>query len=159
MTQKQLKKFLRYNPRTGKFIWIVSRGTKAAGSVAGNRHADGYIYIKIEKKLYRSSRLVWLYVFGKWPDHHIDHKNRNTSDDRLSNLREATRSQNLGNRGLNKNNKSGFKGVVQIGKSFGAYVNKDGVRHWLGCFETATKAHSAYVAKSRELFGEFARAA
>lgn len=157
LSRGRLKELLSYDAEAGRFIWRVSRGTRCAGSMAGNRRPDGYIYIKIDRVLYRASRLVWLYLFGKWPQEHIDHINGNTSDDRLVNLREATRSQNLGNRKLNKNSSTGFKGVSKSGKRYKAYVNKDGKRHWLGLFDSAAAAAEAYGIAARSLHGEFAR--
>jgi hypothetical protein len=157
LTRKRLLEVLQYNPDTGVFIWRVSRGTKIAGSIAGNVRPDGYIYIAIDKVLYRQSRLVWLYIYGRWPREHIDHKNRSTSDDRIINLREASRSQNLGNRKRNKNNSTGFKGVSRHGSRFRSYINKDGKRINLGAFNTARVAHAKYVSMAKLLFGEFAR--
>jgi hypothetical protein len=159
LTRDRLLELLQYDAVSGVFYWRISRGTRKAGSAAGSQaRPDGYVYVKIDRVLYRSSRLIWLYVYGRWPVAHIDHINGDTSDDRLVNLRGATRSQNLGNRKRNKNNASGFKGVVQRGKRFRAYINKDRQRLWLGNFNTAEQAHEAYFAKAKELFGDYARA-
>lgn len=157
ITQDRLSELLSYDPLMGLFRWKVSRGTRAAGSVAGNNRPDGYIYIKVDKALYRQTRLIWLYVYGAWPKHHIDHINGDTSDDRFCNLREATRSQNLGNRKRNINSTTGFKGVTKRGSRYLAYINKDGTRIWLGYHQTPEEAHAAYMGKATELFGEFAR--
>jgi hypothetical protein len=61
------------------------------------------------------------------------------------------------NRKLNINNTCGFKGVFRRGEKFRSYVNKDGKRHNIGTFDTAEEAHAAYLAKAKELHGEFAR--
>ena len=159
LTQNRLLQVLHYHFDDGNFYWRVSQGRRQAGDIAGNRRPDGYVYIKIDKVLHRSSRLVWLYIYGRWPTEHIDHIDRNTSNDRLVNLREASRSQNLGNRKRNKNSTSGFKGVSRKGSRYIAYVNKDGKRHWLGSFSSASEAHAAYIAAAARLHGEFARAA
>lgn len=157
LTRARLLELLEYDPATGRFFWLVSQGTRSAGSEAGNHRSDGYIYIKIDRVLYRKTRLIWLYVHGHWPINHIDHINGKTWDDRLINLRDATRSENLGNRKRNKNNTSGFKGVHRRGNSFRAYINHNGTRFHLGCFSSAVEAHAVYCAKATELFGEFAR--
>ena len=104
------------------------------------------------------SRLVWLYMYGCWPQVHVDHINRNTSDDRLENLREATRSENLANSKRNKKNTTGFKGVSRVGNIYRSYITRDRKRVWLGNHKTAEAAHLAYLAKAQELYGEFARA-
>ena len=157
LTRARLLEVLSYDPEAGVFRWKVSRGTRKAGATAGNRRVDGYSYIKIDEVLYRSTRLVWLWMYGRWPREHIDHIDGNTSNDRINNLREASRSQNLGNRKRNKNNSSGFKGVHARGNLFRAYVTKDGKRFHLGVFHSAIEAHNAYMVKAKELFGEFAR--
>lgn len=157
LKRERLLEVLRYDPSTGQMYWRISRGTRIAGAVAGNHRIDGYVYIAIDKVLYRRTRLIWLYVHGKWPSEHIDHINRDTSDDKLTNLREATRSQNLGNRKINKNNSTGFKGVFERDGRFRAYVNVNGRRLNIGTYSTAEQAGAAYMVKAREMFGEFAR--
>lgn len=157
LKRERLLEVLRYDPATGEMYWRVSRGCRIAGAVAGNSHDDGYVYIKVDKVIYRRTRLIWLYVHGRWPRVHIDHANRDTSDDRLQNLREATRSQNLGNRKINKNNSTGFKGVCEVKGRFRTYLNAHGRRLNIGAYDTAEQAGAAYMAKARETFGEFAR--
>ena len=96
---------------------------------------------------------------GEWCSAVIDHRDGDPSNNRWDNLRRATVSQNNANRRLHRNNKCGFKGVVQNpwGR-FIASIYKNGRRIHLGMFATPEAAHAAYVAAARELFGEFARA-
>ena len=71
-----------------------------------------------------------------------DHINRNTLDNRKENLRTATRSQNEINKGLRKDNKTGFKGiryVVKI-KRWTAYIGINKKFKHLGCFKTKKEA-------------------
>ena len=157
LTRARLLDVLDYDQEAGVFRWKVSRGTRKAGALAGNRHDDGYSYIKLDRVIYRATRLVWLWLYGRWPREHIDHKDGNTSNDRIANLREASRSQNLANAKLKKNSVTGFKGVTVRGNKFRVSVTKNGKRFHLGHFPSAIEAHDAYVAKARELFGEFAR--
>jgi hypothetical protein len=58
-----------------------------------------------------------------------------------------------------RNNRSGFKGVAFVPqrRKWRARITKGGRRYSLGNYETAEEAHAAYIAKARELFGEFAR--
>ncbi len=160
LTSKRLKELLDYDPVTGVFLWREPRGHMREGSRAGSRtRQDGYVYIKIDCVLYRASRLAWLHVHGKWPSGHIDHKNRNTSDDRMANLRNASRSQNHANRKCPKSSTTMYKGVSKRGNRYRAYINKGGQRHWLGNFDEPAEAHQAYITAARNLFGEFARSA
>lgn len=158
LTHKYLTSILAYSPEEGSFTWLVSVGSVRAGRQAGGISA-GYIQIRINKKFHKAHRLAWFYMTGKWPLGRLDHEDGNTANNRWSNLRRATHSQNMANRKLNRNNTSGFKGVSRRGDSFRAYVNKNGKRVGLGTFPTAELAHAAYTEKARELHGEFARAA
>ena len=87
----------------------------------------------------------------------VDHINRDGLDNRRANLRIATRSQNGANRTINATNKTGFRGVTWLAKSkrFTAQISQAGMPTYLGSFITAEEAHAAYVAKGRELFGDF----
>ena len=113
ITQKRLKEALHYDPCAGIFINKITRGPRAIkGSVAGWVGTNGYIIINIDGLRYKSHRLAWLYITGKWPDNEIDHINHIVSDNRFINLRSATRAENNRNMPIQKNNTSGFTGVV-----------------------------------------------
>lgn len=88
-----------------------------------------------------------------------DHINGNRLDNRKSNLRICTQSQNRANSVKPKTNTSGYKGVCfdKRLKKFRAYIRKDGKMHNLGLFLSAKEAHSVYAEKARELFGEYSR--
>ena len=88
-----------------------------------------------------------------------DHANCQTLDNRRSNLRIATRSQNMTNKPLSRNNKSGFKGVCYSAskKKYIATIRVDGKRLWLGSFVAPTDAHEAYKEAAITHFGAFAR--
>lgn len=150
---------LRYDPETGKLFWKVPRGRMPSGVVAGRLSNKGYIQIGIDNKRYSAHRLAWLLFYGVWPKQLIDHINLNRSDNRISNLREATNSENQHNRTYQRGNTSGFKGVTRRkgdGKWI-AYIGLKGVRHHIGCFNSAIEAHKAYVKAAKEKHGSFAR--
>ncbi|MGI8404596.1 MAG: HNH endonuclease [Thermomicrobiales bacterium] len=89
----------------------------------------------------------------------IDHWDGDGLNDRRSNLRIATRSQNMVNVPLRSNNTSGYVGVSwskASGKWRSAIKQNDRQIH-LGLFTSAAEAARAYDLKARELFGEFAR--
>jgi hypothetical protein len=112
ITQQRLKEVLQYDPETGIFIWLISPSQKIkVGSKAGTNRATGYRQIMVDGNLYLSHRLAWFYMTGEWPTRFIDHINGVRNDNRFSNLREATPKQSSYNRGNNKNNTSGFRGV------------------------------------------------
>jgi hypothetical protein len=82
------------------------------GDQAGSFDDRGYRIIGFKDKRYRESRLVWFYVKGIWSESDIDHINGIKDDNRIENLREATRSQNGCNRKTHRNNQSGFKNIT-----------------------------------------------
>ena len=100
LTVKHLKEVLRYEPDTGFFFWKKDlspriRKNDRAGSF---NKLTGYRRICLDYQGFSEHRLAWFYVHGKWPASQIDHKNRNKSDNRIKNLREATTQQNAWNR-------------------------------------------------------------
>ena len=113
ITQERLKYLLTYHDDLGVFTWNFRTGRSSAESIAGTLHHTGYDQIRVDYKSYRAHRLVWLYEKGRFPKSPIDHIDRNKTNNRISNLREVTQATNSRNKGLNKNNKSGFSGVCK----------------------------------------------
>lgn len=89
----------------------------------------------------------------------IDHVNCNRLDNRRSNLRLATKSQNQSNRGAQKNSVSGYKGVSwnKQCKKWKAQIANNSKDKYLGLFNTSEEAAKAYDIAARELHGEFAK--
>lgn len=163
ITQTRLKQLLRYSSKTGKFFWLVSWGRgscvnggarygKCAGCL-GKRCWD----IRVDGKLYRAHRLAWMYVYGKFPKGDIDHKNGNPLDNRITNLREATRVQNSGNSKVHEDNKNGIKGVTKNKFSWVAQIGKNYTTIYLGSYKTPKAAHAAYRKAAKKLHGAYAR--
>jgi hypothetical protein len=95
-------------------------------------------------------------MVGRWPDQ-IDHRNGDQLDDRWDNLREATCSQNQANRSAHKDNKTGFKGVYFHAGKYTAMIMRNGVHRYLGRFDSAQDAHTAYANVAQQIDGEFFR--
>jgi hypothetical protein len=156
-----VRKLFRYDPDTGIFIrlyqanrsaqWNSAHANKVAGCINGN----GYVEIEFMDKPYQAHRLAWLHMTGEWPKNWIDHVNRVKSDNRFSNLREATREQNFSNMDKYKNNTSGFTGVVRSGRRWKSVLQHNKTRHYIGSFGTPEEAREAYIIRSREIRGEF----
>ena len=103
-----IREYIAYCPLSGKFIWRKNKGHVRAGSEAGGIDiSTGYRQIRLNKKLYYCHRIAWLLEKGVWPKVCIDHINRDRLDNRICNLREATRKENSWNTDIRKNNKSG----------------------------------------------------
>lgn len=89
---------------------------------------------------------------------HVDHISGDKLDNRRNNLRIATRSQNLSNRGRPSNNTSGLKGAFwhKHNKKWMSSIGVNGRRKYLGYFDTPEEAHEAYCTAAQELHGAFA---
>lgn len=112
ITQLELKSRLHYNPKTGVFTRISSSSAgPKIGDIAGWLQ-DGYRKIMVNGKTYFAHRLAWLYVYGEFPENQIDHINHIRNDNRISNLRDASGSDNQRNQRVAKNNTSGTIGVI-----------------------------------------------
>ena len=156
---KQLFDYLHYDPKTGVFTWKVNTTRNdQIGKVAGNVNARGYRSIWINGLQFLSHRLAWAMSYGEWPTLDIDHINQNKSDNRICNLRHASRSENMFNRGKNKNNTSGIKGVTfcKCTGMWRAQLTINFKRVNIGRFKTKEEAAEAYNQKAKEHRGEFA---
>lgn len=139
LTQERLKEVLDYNPETGLFTRKVSTKGRfgRVGTTAGTITEHGYRAICIDKKLHYAHRLAWLYETGIYPNTEIDHINRDRLDNRISNLRPASSSENGYNNPKRKHNKSGYKCVhwSKVGKKWLVQVGAEGKRHNLGYYD------------------------
>lgn len=159
LTAERLRELLHYDPETGVFRRLADRGPNGpAGAIAGNTNAQGYVIISIDHRAYRAHRLAFLYMTGRWPGGHVDHRDGQGDNNRWSNLRPASATESSRNRrGWGS---SGLKGVWTEGDDrwrARIYVNSIAVH--LGCFRTAEDASAAYAAAASVFFGEFARGA
>lgn len=101
------------------------------------------------------SHIVWFLNNNKWPEKEIDHINNNGADNRISNLRECSRSQNL----CNTRSKKKYKGVfydkrikkyyVQLQKNY-KVISKGG-------FTSPLEAYAAYCSLSKAHHEDFSR--
>lgn len=160
LTVDRLREVLSYNPTTGVFVWLVSTAHRiTVGDIAGCLDGYGYLAIRVDGRLYKAHRLAWLYVTGEWPSGQIDHCNCVPADNRITNLREASQSQNCANTHRRRHNKSGFKGVGwdREGQKWTARIRYKSRTFWLGRHETPEAAHAAYVEAAMRIHGEFAR--
>jgi hypothetical protein len=159
LTAERLRRLLKYDSECGIWIWLVRRPHRPVGSIAGSINKNNYRDISIDSIDYRSSRLAWLYMTGSWPDRDVDHRDTNPSNDKWSNLRLATQTQNNANTRRYKNNRSGFKGVGwhRGRERWMARIQIDGRSKHLGYFDDPNVAYSVYIAAAFKIFGEFAR--
>lgn len=157
MRDEELRAKFSYDHETGIITRISSTNRGSVGPVTTRTKHDGYLRVCVGRKEYVAHRLAWFLHFGVWPDREIDHINQQRDDNRLANMRLATRSQNMANR---RGNGASLKGVT-LHKSgrYQAQIKVHGRNLYLGLYETELDAHAAYCLSAQEHFGEFARAA
>ena len=143
-----------YDKETGKLYRNYAGGRELTGFAT-----NGYNFVKINGQTYRSTHIIWLIVYGRHPSGIIDHEDTNGMNDRFTNLREATQSQNIANASKYRNNKSGIKGVSwnKAKRKWTAQIGYNYTTIYLGQFDNIEEAKEAYNTKAKELFGEFAR--
>lgn len=164
VTAARLRELLNYDPDTGVFTWLITRkgrpyGYIPAGTQAGSVWQNGYRFIMLDGQSYPASRLAFLWMLGFAPPQEVDHVNCNRSDNRWSNLRLATHTQNQGNKKPQINNRLGLKGVCYEAKrrKYKAYIDVKGKSVNLGRFDTVEEAQAAYARAAEFYFGKFAR--
>lgn len=149
---------MHYDHETGLFTWLKNVGGQKGkkGMIAGSLKIQGYVDIRFNGSIYKAHRLAWFYHYGKWPDGEIDHINGVKSDNRISNLRLATRAENLRNIGRRNKNTSGYKGVSRVGNKWQARITANMKKIYIGLFDTREEAYAAYCKEAGKLHGDFA---
>jgi len=128
-----VRELLSYNPETGVFTWNQSVSTQVnRGDVAGHVESNRYRRIQISGVRYLAHRLAWLVSHGEFPPDEIDHINGVRDDNRLSNIRLATKTQNQRNKALGRQNKLGVFGVRWKANGFEAFIKLAGKNVYLG---------------------------
>lgn len=174
-----LRSVLRYEPETGKLYWLNrpesmfketpkrsrkqsanmwnarDSGTEALTSKGSGGSKTG----KVLGRAIPAHRAAFALHYGRWPKGLIDHINGDASDNRISNLREANRSQNGQNAGV-RGGSSKYCGVSRESRS-GSWVAQcagaSGESRYIGTFKTEIEAARAYDAAAKKRHGEFAR--
>jgi len=159
ITQQELKTLLHYDEHTGIFTrkTKVKGGGEIGSEVGQALNSRGYKSFMHKGVSYQLHRLAWFYVNGVWPKENIDHINRVKTDNRICNLREASKLLNNLNTDVRRDNKSGFKGVCfekRRGKYL-AHIRLDGRLKHLGAFDSAEKASEAYQSALAKRMMEF----
>lgn len=152
----QLEEWIRVNLTYEPELGIVS-------GVLRSRIKDGYVIVTVGEPGYTKEipahRVAWFLCRGRWPTE-VDHKNMVRDDNRLENLREASRSQNACNtvrRHQGARVKSKYKGVYYDRGRWQAKIKHAGKDMYLGVFATEDEAHVAYAEAAVRFHGEYAR--
>lgn len=153
-TQQELfRSYFYYNSETGLLYKQLDRDNSL-----GYKGNAGYLKYSWKQENHRVHRLIWIYMNGDiLSDYEIDHRNGNRLDNRISNLRLASRTDNNRNARIRVDNTSGIKGVswnktkdkwgVQIS------VNREIIR--LGFYDTLQEAETVIKEARLKYHGEF----
>jgi hypothetical protein len=167
-----VRETLSYNSETGTFVWLPkplhmfpderafkSWNTRFAGKPAGGqRKGKHYSTIHIiGHGYYLTHQIVWLFHYGCPLPSMIDHADGDLTNNRLSNLRAATRSENQWNSGPQRNNPLGVKGVSERKGRYTARIMRHRKKTHIGSFDTLEEAAEAYRKVAVRLHGKFAR--
>jgi HNH endonuclease len=174
LTQARALEYYNYDASTGTFFFnerprhefsrqeLYTRHLQRVGTKAGSSNSEGYLKLLIDGKYYSGHRIAWLIMTGEivqYPEFEIDHINGNRGDNRFSNLRKVTKSENQRNGSKRVNNTSGVHGVNWKPKynstpGDGRWVARiwNGPRHvYLGGFKEKREAEIARKAAERVL--------
>lgn len=176
-SQEYLQECFDYDSDTGVLTWKerplshfsnFHRGrnwnSHWAGKPAGHniKRKDGYTQnvVHVNGELHGKARVIYKLVYNLQPDT-VDHRDTNSSNNRLDNLRNSTTSQNAMNKNKRSDSKSGYKGVCVItarkNKKYKATICVKGHVQHLGFFDTAEEVYKVYVEHAEKLHGEFFR--
>ena len=174
-----LRRIIQYDPDTGVLTWLARDARMFSGNGNGGasgqaarwngQYAGKIAFPSIDQKGYHSGmllrscvlahRVAWALHTMEAPPEFLDHINGDRSDNRIENLRPATKAENARNSGKKVNNTSGFKGVCKssVAGKWRARISVDGKRIRLGNFLTKEDAFQAYEDACRRMHGDFAR--
>ncbi len=139
----------------GKLIWKVDKSTRVkSGTEAGSLLNNGYKRVKVNGKDYLTHRVIFFMLKGYLPNE-LDHVNGNKLDNRIENLRPATRQQNQANRSVRS--KTGMKGVYKLRKVYVTQITVNNKRINLGTYTNLEEAAKVYDKAAIKYFKEFAK--
>ncbi len=161
LSYEEMEELIEYDPNTGLIRWLHRTSTRCKidwfpGSISKSGTGNYTFYsIRIQKKCYIVSNIAWLLMTKQWSYNQIDHKDRNTLNNKWNNLSEATYSLQNMNRTVMKNNILGIKGVRLLNGKYVARIRIDGLLINLGHYNTSEEASCAYKFVARIYHGDF----
>lgn len=143
---EKLRELFNYDATRGLLTWKQNRQRVKAGQEAGALTRSGHVRVKVFGKSYLAHRLVWAHWYGEEPPTLIDHRDGDPTNNRIDNLRAATKAQNGQNRSA--------LGVSlhRATNKWRAYITHEGKTKHLGVFDTRDAALCARTAAKKLLW-------
>ena len=167
LTVELLRGIFDFDFLRGRMIWRVPKenrrdliGKEAGGAIRGESGAD-YWYVRVYGELYKRADLIYFVYHGEWARPTVDHADRNSLNDSISNLRPANSAEQARNRRTKKERVGAQRGMpmgvrkLESGR-FQASLFVDGAKLQIGTFDTVEEAQKAYIRKRMQHFREFA---
>jgi len=152
-----LRETFDYDAETGVVTWRRRIGQRAIPGRTVGTFKRHYYTVKLDGKEYILARIIWKWVYGADPHLLVDHINGNPKDNRLSNLRLASRSQNAQNRKSFKGNAVCNVHQVKATGKWRAKIWENGRQCHIGTFDTQEEAIAARRQAEDRIYGEFVR--
>jgi hypothetical protein len=146
LTKEYLHELFEY--REGYLYWKEHKQNRKMTSFVGSSNSSGRLTVWIDGKSYLVHRLIYLYHHGYLPEF-VDHSDNNCLNNKITNLRCASRSENNRNCKIRKDNITGVKGVYPKNNKFIAHLRIENKLTYLGTFKTLEEA-SLCVTLARE---------
>lgn len=120
-------------------------------------NADGYVQSSTRVGNDTTCEGLHRLIMNAQPGEEVDHIDLDPRNNRRSNLRMCTRSQNLANRRPSKGRR--YKGVYTVNNSikFQVLIFHGGTSRYFGLYATEEEAAHIYDREALKLYGEFAR--
>jgi len=160
ITQQRLHELFEYRDDGNLIRKVRTAQCTKVGDVAGGMYSRGYFMVSIYSKKYLVHRMIFLYHHGYLTSGmELDHIDGNPRNNRIENLREVTKSQNIQNSKIRSDNKSGVKGVSwdKSHSKWKAEMRMKGKMKHLGRYTTLEEAEAVAIAARNEYHGDFAR--
>ena len=157
LNQERMQKLFEY--KDGSLYWKmkIAKCIKI-GAEAGFKQGNGYRGVVIDKKIYSLHRIIFLHQHGYLPEI-VDHIDGDILNNRIENLRGATRNENLYNRRVGVNNTSGVKNVSwnKASQKWTVLIQQQGKPRYFGRYESLDEAKQIALDARKKLHGSFAR--